>query len=55
MNVFKNLNVEEPSPKVASADGVIFPATCNLSVGAVTPRPSLPPAVITEFNVSELS
>ena len=55
MNVFRKRRVDEPSPYVASTDGVVFPAICNLSVGAVTPRPSLPADVITVFSVSELS
>jgi len=42
VKVFKKRSVEEPSENDTSADGVVFPAICSLSVGAATPMPTRP-------------
>ena len=42
VKVFRKRRVEEPSENDTSADGVVFPAICSLSVGAVTPMPIRP-------------
>ncbi len=44
--MFKNLKVDDPKLYVVFSDGVILPATCNLSVGALVPIPILPFAKI---------
>ena len=40
--VLRKRNVEEPRLYVVLRDGVILPATCNLSVGVVVPITKLP-------------
>jgi hypothetical protein len=51
VKVLRNLRVEEPSENDTSAEGVVLPAIWSLSVGAVTPRPILPAAVILNTDV----
>ena len=41
-NRLRKRREEDPREKVASADGVVLPAICSLSVGDIVPIPTLP-------------
>ena len=42
VKVFRNLREEDPREKETSEEGVMLPPTCSLSVGVLTPTPTLP-------------